>query len=314
MKFFTKEVKIALAAICTIALLIYGINFLKGINIFQSNSIYYVAFNDISGLAESNPVYANGYRIGTVRTIHYDYEHPGNKVYVGVDVEDHMHITEGSYAELDAQMLGGVTMNIILGASPKALLPGDTIPGGPHVGALDQAASLMPKLQTMMPKLDSILSGINAIVNNPAMQQTLQNASALTEELRTTNRNLNTLMASNVNTITSNLVPTTEHLKSITQKLDEIDYANTMSSINNTIAGLQAFTDNLNSSLTPALNSLNNPNSTLGLLMNDRTLYDNLNNTASAADSLLNNLREHPKRYVHFSIFGKKEKAPAADK
>ena len=308
MKFFTREVKIALAAICTVALLIYGINFLKGINIFQRNSLYYVAFDDISGLAKSNPVYANGYRIGTVRTIDYDYKHPGHGVVVGVDVEDNMHLTEGSYAELDAQMLGGVTMNIILGPSPKSLLPGDTIPGGPHIGALDQAAKLMPKLQNMMPKLDSILTGINAIVNNPAMQQTLQNASALTEELRTTNRNLNTLMAGNINTITNNLKPTTEHLMSITQKLDEIDYANTVNSINNTLAGLQDFTEKLNSSVTPALNSLNNPNSTLGLLMNDRTLYDNLNNTATAADSLLNNLREHPKRYVHFSIFGKKEK------
>ena len=308
MKFFTREVKIALAAICTVALLIYGINFLKGINIVQRNSLYYVAFDDISGLAKSNPVYANGYRIGTVRTIDYDYKHPGHGVVVGVDVEDNMHITEGSYAELDAQMLGGVTMNIILGPSPKSLLPGDTIPGGPHIGALDQAAKLMPKLQNMMPKLDSILTGINAIVNNPAMQQTLQNASALTEELRTTNRNLNTLMAGNINTITNNLKPTTEHLMSITQKLDEIDYANTVNSINNTLAGLQDFTEKLNSSVTPALNSLNNPNSTLGLLMNDRTLYDNLNNTATAADSLLNNLREHPKRYVHFSIFGKKEK------
>ena len=115
-------------------------------------------------------------------------------------------------------------------------------------------------------------------------------------------------MAGNINTITNNLKPTTEHLKSITQKLDEIDYVNTVNSINHTLAGLQDFTDKLNSSVTPALNSLKNPNSTLGLLMNDRTLYDNLNNTASAADSLLNNLREHPKRYVHFSIFGKKEK------
>lgn len=303
----TREIKIAIAAICTVALLIYGINFLKGVNIFQSNNIYYVAFHDISGLAESNPVYASGYRIGTVRSIDYDYRNPGN-VYVGVDVEQDMHLTEGSYAELDAQMLGGVTMNIVLGQSPRALSPGDTIPGGPHIGALDQAAGLMPQLQTMMPKLDSILTGVNAIVNNPAMQQTLHNAAMLTEELKTTTRTLNTLMEGNVSRIAANLEPTTRHLNSVSQKLDQLDYAATIASVNQTLAQLQAFTNQLDKSVTPALQSLNSPNSTLGLLMRDRQLYDNLTNSAAAADSLLNNLREHPKRYVHFSIFGKKDK------
>ena len=303
----TKEIKIAVAAIVTIALLIYGINFLKGINIFQKNNLYYVKFQDIKGLAVSNPVYASGYRIGTVKTIHYDYDHHG-MVYVGVDVEKGMHITEGSYAELDEQMLGGVTMSIILGQSPKTLNPGDTIVGGPHMGALEQAADLVPRMQVMMPKLDSILTGVNAIVNNPALQQTLTNAAVLTEELKTTTRTLNTLMAGNVSKIAANLEPTTRHLNSVSEKLDQIDYASTVNSINKTLADLQAFTNNLDNSIRPALNSLNNPNSTLGLLIHDRQLYDNLNNTATAADSLLNNLREHPKRYVHFSIFGKKDK------
>lgn len=303
----TREIKIALSAICAIALLIYGINFLKGVNIFQSNNVYYVAFQDITGLAESNPVYASGYRIGTVRNINYDYNSTG-MVYVSVDVEKDMHLTEGSYAELDAQMLGGVTMNIILGQSPRTLSPGDTILGGPHVGALDKAASLMPQVQNMMPKLDSILSGVNAIVNNPAMQQTLANAATLTEELKTTTRTLNALMAGNVSKIAANLEPTTRHLNSVSEKLDQIDYATTIASVNQTLTQLQQFTTELNNSIKPTLNALNSSNSTLGLLLRDRQLYDNLNNTATAADSLLNNLREHPKRYVHFSIFGKKDK------
>ena len=303
----TREIKIAISAICAIALLIYGINFLKGINIFQSNNVYYVAFHDITGLAETNPVYASGYRIGTVRSIKYDYKGNG-MVYVGVDVEKDFHLTEGSHAELDAQMLGGVTMNIILGQSPRALTPGDTIPGGPHVGALDKAADLMPQVQAIMPKLDSILTGVNAIVNNPAMQQTLANAATLTEELKTTTRTLNTLMAGNVSKIAANLEPTTRHLNSVSEKLDQIDYTATIASVNQTLAQLQQFTSDLNSSIKPTLNALNSENSTLGLLMRDRQLYDNLNSTATAADSLLNNLREHPKRYVHFSIFGKKDK------
>ncbi|MBO4593779.1 MAG: MCE family protein [Bacteroidaceae bacterium] len=308
MKPITKEIKIAIVAICTIALLIYGINFLKGINIFQSSNLYYVAFNDISGLAKSNPVYANGYRIGIVRTIDYDYEHPGKMVYVGVDVEENMHITEGSYAELDAQMLGGVTMNIVLGQSPRALNPGDTIPGGKHLGTLDQAATLVPYMHDMMPRIDSILYGVNAIVNNPALQQTLANAAALTQELRTTTATLNNLMAGDVTKMTANLVPITNDMRSIADKLDKIDYAGTINSVNQTLLSVQETTQRLNNNLSTTMNALNSPNSTLGLLLHDRTLYDNLNRSLMSTDTLLNNLREHPKRYVHFSIFGKKDK------
>ena len=307
MKSITKEIKIALAAICAIALLIYGINFLKGINIFQRNKLYYVTFQDISGLAETNPVYANGYRIGTVQTIEYDYKHPGN-VYVGIEIQDRFHITQGSHAELDAQMLGGVTMNIVIAQSPVILSPGDTIPGGPHIGALEQAASLMPHLQTMMPKLDSILTKVNTLVGSPAMQQTLDNTAALTQELRNTNRTINTLIAGDITKMADNMQPATQQLQSITSKLDQIDYAATVGNINKTMADLQDLTQNLNSTLTPALSALKSDDNTLGLLINSRQLYDNLNSTLFAADTLLNNLREHPKRYVHFSIFGKKDK------
>lgn len=307
MKIFTKEIKIALAAICAVALLIYGINFLKGINLFQKNKLYYVAFHDISGLAESNPVYANGYRIGIVRTIHYDYDHPGN-VYIGVDVEENMHIPEGSRAELVSQMLGGVTMNIILGNSPRSLQPGDTIYGGPAMGALDQMGEMMPQVQAMMPKLDSILTNINTILSNPAIQQTLVNAATLTDQLKTTTQTLNTLMQGDVSAMAHNLKPATENLRDITAKLNDINYGETVNKINQSLNELQTLTGNINQTVLTTANNINNPNSSLGLLMNDRSLYDNLNKTLLSSDSLLIDLRQHPKRYVHFSVFGRKDK------
>lgn len=307
MKIFTNEVKIALAAICAVALLIYGINFLKGINLFQKNNLYYVAFHDISGLAESNPVYANGYRIGIVRTIHYDYKHPGN-VYIGVDVEEDMHIPEGSRAELVSQMLGGVTMNIVLGQSPRSLHPGDTIYGGPAIGALEKVGQMMPEVQALIPKLDSILSNVNSLLCDPALRQTLRNAAELTAELHTTTQTLNTLMEGDISRMTANLAPATENINSITRKLDQINFAQTIDSVNQTLADLRTFTHNLDKTVTTTASNINNPNSSLGLLMNDRTLYDNLNKNLMSSDSLLTDLRQHPKRYVHFSVFGKKDK------
>lgn len=307
MKIFTKEIKIALAAICAVALLIYGINFLKGINLFQKNNLYYVAFHDISGLAESNPVYANGYRIGIVRTIHYDYNRPGN-VYIGVDVEEDMHIPEGSRAELVSQMLGGVTMNIVLGNSPRSLHPGDTIYGGPAIGALDQIGQMMPQVQAMMPKLDSILTNVNALLTSPALRQTLENTAALTADLKTTTQTLNTLMQGDISGMAANLKPATENLRDLTQKLDDINYAQTFDQINQSLTDLRTLTGNINQTVLTTSNNINNPNSSLGLLMNDRSLYDNLNRTILSSDSLLIDLRQHPKRYVHFSVFGRKDK------
>ncbi|MDD6784033.1 MAG: MlaD family protein [Prevotellaceae bacterium] len=306
MKAFTKEVKIGITVIVALAMLICGINFLKGINLFQKSNLYYVAFNDISGLGISNPVYANGYRIGIVRTIEYDYNKPGN-VYVGIEVEDNIHITQGSYAELEAQMLGGVTMNIMLGQSPISLSPGDTIKGGPKISALDKVGQTIPQLQNMMPKIDSILTSINSLLSTPALQQTLTNAALLSEQLKTTTNGINTLLNGKVASIVANLEPTTKNLQHLTCKLDSIDYNSAINNINNTLTQLQKTTTTLDHAINTTMDKINQPNSTLGLLLNDRTLYDNINRNLISSDSLLNDLRLHPKRYVHFSIFGRKQ-------
>ena len=306
MKAFTKEVKIGITVIVALAMLICGINFLKGINLFQKSNLYYVAFNDISGLGRSNPVYANGYRIGIVRTIEYDYNKPGN-VYVGIEVEDNIHITQGSYAELEAQMLGGVTMNIMLGQSPISLSPGDTIKGGPKISALDKMGQTIPQLQNMMPKIDSILTSINSLLSNPALQQTLTNAALLSEQLKTTTNGINTLLNGKVASIAANLEPTTKNLQHLSYKLDSIDYNSAINNINNTLTQLQKTTTTLDHAINTTMDKINQPNSTLGLLLNDRTLYDNINRNLISSDSLLNDLRLHPKRYVHFSIFGRKQ-------
>lgn len=219
-----------------------------------------------------------------------------------------MHIPEGSRAELVSQMLGGVTMNIILGNSPRSLQPGDTIYGGPALGALDRVGEMMPSVQAMMPKLDSILTNINTILSNPAIQQTLVNAATLTEQLKTTTQTLNTMMQGDVSVMAANLRPATENLRDITQKLDGINYGETFDKINQSLTELHTLTGNINQTVLTTANNINNPNSSLGLLMNDRSLYDNLNRTLLSSDSLLIDLRQHPKRYVHFSVFGRKDK------
>jgi len=137
MKYFTREVKIGLAGIISLCMLVYGINYLKGINMFKPSSYFYVKYNNIQGLAKSSPVFADGFRIGIVRDIFYDYTHPGN-VTVEVELDNEMRIPKGSHAELVTEMLGTVKMNLILSINPnEAYSIGDTIPGTVNNGLME---------------------------------------------------------------------------------------------------------------------------------------------------------------------------------
>lgn len=308
MKFFTKEVKIALTAIVAAALLFFIINFFKGINLFSPTNHYVVRFDNVAGLTVSAPVYANGYPVGTVRSISYDYA-SRDRVMVDVELDDEMRIPAGTRAELASQMLGGVTMSLILGPNPADVLsPGDTVEGGVHQGAIEKLEAMMPVIETMVPKIDSILTNINRLTGDPALAATLQNAAALTADLRTTTRQLNTLMENDVPQLTAHLNQIGANVETLSGNLAQVDVEGTVDNVNATLRDAQGFVQTMNS-LTQNLDSkMRADDNSLGLLLSDRQLYDNLNSTVRSADSLLIDLRQHPKRYVHFSLFGRKDK------
>lgn len=308
MKFFTKEVKIALTAIVAAALLFFIINFFKGINLFSPTNHYVVRFDNVAGLTVSAPVYANGYPVGTVRSISYDYA-SRDRVMVDVELDDEMRIPAGTRAELASQMLGGVTMSLILGPNPADVLsPGDTVEGGVHQGAIEKLEAMMPVIETMVPKIDSILTNINRLTGDPALASTLQNAAALTADLRTTTRQLNTLMENDVPQLTAHLNQIGANVETLSGNLAQVDVKGTVDNVNATLRDAQGFVQTMNS-LTQNLDSkMRADDNSLGLLLSDRQLYDNLNSTVRSADSLLIDLRQHPKRYVHFSLFGRKDK------
>lgn len=308
MKFFTKEVKIALTAIVAAALLFFIINFFKGINLFSPTNHYVVRFDNVAGLTVSAPVYANGYPVGTVRSISYDYA-SRDRVMVDVELDDEMRIPAGTRAELASQMLGGVTMSLILGPNPADVLsPGDTVEGGVHQGAIEKLEAMMPVIETMVPKIDSILTNINRLTGDPALAATLQNAAALTADLRTTTRQLNTLMENDVPQLTAHLNQIGANVEALSGNLAQVDVKGTVDNVNATLRDAQGFVQTMNS-LTQNLDSkMRADDNSLGLLLSDRQLYDNLNSTVRSADSLLIDLRQHPKRYVHFSLFGRKDK------
>ena len=293
----TKEIKIGLAGVVALALLVIGINYFKGVNLFQSTASYYIKFTDINGLAKSSPIFADGYRVGVVSDINYDYANAGNVV-VRIDVDPSLRIPKGSTAELTSDFLGAVRMSLLLANNPREKqIPGDTINGSVNAGLMDKAANMVPQLEQMLPKLDSILIALNTLLNNPTIPATLQNVESLTASLNANSRQLESLMKNEVPQLTSKLNEIGDNFAVISANLKEIDYATTMNKVDATLANVKSITDKLEQN-----------DNTVGLLLNDPTLYNNLTETTANAANLLEDLQRHPKRYVHFSIFCKKDK------
>lgn len=175
MKFFSKEVKIALVAICGLVILFFGMNFLKGLNLFSSANKYYISFKDISGLSSSSPIYADGYQVGVVKAIKYDYNKAGD-IIVETDINEQLRIPKGSSAEIISDMLGNVKINLLLATNPRErVTPGDTIQGGINDGALGKMKNMIPTVAEILPKIDTIVTNLNILLANPAINHSLQN-------------------------------------------------------------------------------------------------------------------------------------------
>lgn len=324
-KVLTPQVKIALVAILGVVILFFGMQFLKGLSIFSDSTSYQLKFNNVSGLSTSTPIFANGFKVGSVKHINYDYATPGEPIMVEAGIDESMRIPEGTTANIVSDLMGNVKVELTLGQSSQMLAENGVINGQINHGALGEVKSMVPSIQRMLPKLDSILSSVNTLLADPALSGSLHNVNQITSNLTTSTKELNQLLAQvngNVPSLTSNLNKILVNAKgmmtnanggiteargairnangmiiSLNEKMNGIDIQATMSRVNTTL-------DNINT-LTAQLNS---KESSLGLLMNDPSLYNNLNNTVRSADSLLTNLKAHPKRYVHFSIFGRKDK------
>lgn len=296
----TKEIKIALVAIVGILVMYFGINFLKGMNLFSTNNTYFITFDDIQGLGASTPIYADGYKVGTVDGLEYDYKENG-PIKVKVDIIKDLRIPQGSKAEIVKDLMGNLQVNLLLANNPRERVdPGGIIPGAVNGGMMDKAANLVPVVEKMLPKLDSILTSVNALLADPALAASLHNVETITSNLTVSTRELNTLMAGlnkQVPGMIGKANGVLDNTNRLTANLASLDVQGTLNKVNQTLESAHQFTEKLNSN-----------QGSLGLLMNDTKLYDNLTSTMGHADSLVIDLKAHPKRYVHFSVFGRKDK------
>ncbi len=300
----SREVKIGLTGIIALVLLFFTIKFLQGVQLFSTRDTYFINFGNAKALAKSSPVYADGYDVGIVSDIRYDYDHPGSGVIVEISVEHGMRIPVGTTAVLDEAMLGGCTLNLLMGNSPvERYAIGDTIPSAENNGLMAKAADMIPKLEQTLAKVDTLLTTLNALAADPNVRKIIANAEVLTANLDQSSRDLNKLLEKDVPQMTTTFTAAGQNVVALTDKLNQLDLEGTMAKVDGTMNNVNQMTERLNS-----------PDNNIGLLLNDTSLYGNLNRTATGAAALVEDLKSHPKRYVHFSVFGKKDKPQAPEK
>jgi phospholipid/cholesterol/gamma-HCH transport system substrate-binding protein len=292
-KLFRKEVIIGLCAIAALAFLFFGIDYLKGVNVFKAANYYYATYTNVNGLAVSAPVTVNGFKVGQVREIEYEYDNPGH-VKVEISLDRQLKVPRGTVAVLTCDMLGTASITLEMSGQTDYHNVGDELAASVPAGLLDNVTNdILPTVASIAPKIDSLITALNAIVGDPALLNSVRRLDAITGNLETSAVALNRSMAAmpavmgNVNAMSQNAV-------SLTGKLDNLATTLNNAPLDSTINNLYATTQ----SLRQLSEQLNNPNSTLGKLMNDPSVYNNINAAISDLDSILVDLKRQPKRYI----------------
>ena len=296
-KLFSREIIIGASVLIALLALVFGINYLKGVNIFKAANYYYASYTNVAGLAQSAPVTLNGYKVGLVRDIAYEYDNPGH-VKVEISLDRQLLLPEGTSAVIVTDMLGTSTIELRMGTSPNLLEVGSKISGVVGSGLMDKVSTeLMPSIIQIAPHIDSLVVALTAVAADPALVNSVRRLDAIMANLEATTtqlnrtvpallKNANSTMA-NVSDISANISQGSSALAVLSNDLKRMPLDSTLRNINSITANLDEATSKLNST-----------NSSLGLLLNDPGLYHNLNNSAAHVDSILIDLKKQPKRYI----------------
>jgi len=312
MKKISNEVKVGATALLTILVFIWLYNFLKGKDLFKSTAYYYAVYDKIGGLAESSPVEINGYKVGVVQSIDFIDAESG-RLLIAFSVNRDFKLPKNTIAEIvPISLLGGMKVQFVYGNGPGTYSEGDTIPGRLAESLMDKVETeLLPvkdKITNLIIVLDSVISSVNEVMDADFKKDlggTLANLNSTTESLdRIIGSKEKELKATldNVNKFTQMLSDNSGRMSSTFSNLE---------AITDTLAAADIYTSvsNLKASLEKAalmMDNMNNGKGTAGQFLTNDTLYTNLTNSLESLNLLLQDMKANPKRYVNFSIFGKK--------
>jgi len=325
----SNETKIGILAIVGIVLLIFGFNFLKGKSLFKKERHIYAIYQDVQLLAKSNPVLINGVQVGNISDL--DGGKDMRRITVTVNLTKDINIPDNSLAIINPPLLGSASLEIQLGSSSSYLKNGDTLlttlSGGAFDAALKIINPVLYEVRNAVKSLDSVLHIVTGVFDPGTKNNVkgiLANLNTTTQSFALSAKSLQLLLdmqngalsssLNNVSAFTANLNSNNEKLNSILEnakvasaKFADINLKTTLDTLNAAVVNFKQGAEKINSK-----------DGSIGLLLNDKTLYNNLEATTNKINILLDDIRVHPKRYVNFSVFGKKDKgnyitAPLAD-
>ncbi len=318
----SNETKIGALTAIAITLMVLGYNFLKGKTFFGKSHNLFAKYTNVQGLANSNPVMINGLQVGTVYSISTDKNM--KQILVNMNLTKDVNIPKNSIAYIKSNPLGTTSIEIRLGDAMDYLPKNDTIQTGASAGIMEEAVQeirpVLSQVKNAVHSLDSVLMTVNSVVDPNAknnIRGILENLNKTTVGLVASSASLQTLLntqtgdlaksMSNVNSFTGNLAQNNDKLTAVMSNLDKtttnlsnLDLEKTLNILNGTIGDLKS-----------TIGKLNTKEGTAGMLMNDTKLYNNLTATANKLNLLLDDLKTNPKRYISFSVFGKKYKGDA---
>lgn len=295
-----REIKVGIVSIVCLLLLYFGFNFLKGVNIFAPVHAYQGSYPVMNGLTEQAPVYIKGYKVGQVDAIHYDFTRDSAFV-VEISVNKDIRLPFGTTMDLIADgLLGGSAIQLTIPVDveecyePNSVLPTRVVPG-----LIDELQSgLMGDLDSTILAAKALVENVNSQLEGEHLQKTLANIDVISSDLKATSRELKQFSVNKLPVISSELDSVLSNLETVTADVRAAD-------LKSTVARVDTAVDQVNL----LLSDIRSTDGTIGLLLNDKGLYTNINATVVSADSLLTDLKAHPRRYVHFSLFGGKDKS-----
>lgn len=290
MKDWTKNVKIGVTFLVSLVMIYFGINFLKGVNIFKKQNTYISVFDNVFNLNISSPILVNGFQVGLISSIDM-IESDSMNLAVEILLDKGFRVKKGSKLEFSTDFLGSSSVSLLMNPhTTEYLSPGDTIKGTRAVGLMDGVAKVIPKTDSILARLDSVSIALQTIATNPSWITAIESMSRTMEQLEASSSSLTKVMGNlenDIPTIGKNLDDITTNFKKVSGDLAEINVNSTFNTLDSTLVNLKYLSE-----------SLTNKDNSLGKLMNDTQLHDSLTSTINSATQLLEDIRRDPDKYL----------------
>ncbi|WP_297124791.1 MlaD family protein [uncultured Porphyromonas sp.] len=290
-----QTVKIGLFTLLAIVILYLGITYLKGLSISARSKTYYVAMNDVTGINVATRVFVNGYKVGSVRKMEYDYHNNGETI-LTLTLDPDIKLPQGTQVQVAQTLFSGALVNLILPEADKGVYINskDTIPMSTRASAksLEQLQDeFVPRLSTTLGRMDSVLLQANAILSNPNIEPTLADVRQSAQHINASSAQLQQSLRS-LPSIMERIDGTSTDVANFASRLDSLQLQETITNLESTSRELKSFSQTLNQS-----------NGTVGRLLNEDGLYNRIDSVTTSLDALIRDIKANPKKYVKLSLF-----------